>query len=132
MNPKNTKTGRIRTLLRDMGKGLPAHEIAERLGIDANYIRVMLLQMPDSYIERWDRTKSGRGHLAVWNVAHVPPDAVRPQAAGVERRLYDAQYRQKKRDAQRKADKAEELAPKAEPTTQAPKTRWVTPPPWAN
>lgn len=150
MTPKNTKTGRIRTLLRDMGKAMPAQEIADRLGIDADYIRVMLAAMPDTYIERWDRTKTGRGWLAVWNVAHVPPDAMRPKSAAVELRIYDAQYRERKRYAKRKAEKAAMLAampsiepaapaepttpaPKTtEPTTSAPKTRWVTPPPWAN
>jgi len=135
VTPKNTKTGRIRTLMRDKAKGMTAQEIADHLGIDADYVRVMLIQMPDAYIERWDRTKTGRGYLAVWNVAHVPPDAMRPKSAAVERRMYDAQYRQKKRDAKRKAAKAEKLTamPSAEPTNDpTPKTRWVTPPPWAN
>ena len=137
---KHAKTGRIRGLLRDKGKGMSAQLIADTLGLDADYVRVMLGQMPDTYIERWDRTKTGRGWLAVWNVAHVPPDAMRPKSAAVERRLYDAQYRERKRYAKRKAEKAAKLAAMpsietaapAEPTTSAPKTRWVTPPPWAN
>ena len=140
MTPKNTKTGRIRTLMRDKAKAMTAQEIADHLGIDADYVRVMLIQMPDTYIERWDRTTTGRGHRAVWNVAYVPPDAMRPKSAAVERRLYDAQYRQKKRDAKKKALKAAKLAAMPsvepatppEPTNPAPKTRWVTPPPWAN
>lgn len=134
MTAKNTKTGRIRTLMRDKAKAMAAQQIADHLGIDADYVRIMLIQMPDAYIERWDRTKTGRGYLAMWNVAHVPPDAMRPKSAAVERRIYDAQYRQRKRDAKKKAVKAEKLAamPTIEPTTPAPKTRWVTPPPWAN
>lgn len=130
---KQAKTGRIRSLLRDKAKGMPAQAIADTLGLDADYVRVMLNNMPDTYIERWDRTKTGRGWLAVWNVAHVPPDAMRPKSAAVERRLYDAQYRERKRYAKRKAEKAAKLAAMqvtapVEPTI---KTRWVTPPPWA-
>lgn len=140
MTPKNTKTGRIRTLMREKAKAMTAQQIADHLNLDADYVRVMLNQMPDSYIESWGRTKTGRGYCALWNVAHVPPDAMRPKSAAVERRLYDAQYRQRKRDAKRKAAKADKLAAlssveppaPAQPPTPAPKTRWVTPPPWAN
>lgn len=131
---KTAKTGRIRTLLRDVTKGLTAQEIADRLGIDAGYVRVMLNAMPDTYIERWDRTKTGRGWLAVWGVARVPPDAMRPKSAAVERRLYDAKYREKKRYEKRKAEKAakmEAMQPAA-PTSNGPKTVWVTPPPWSH
>lgn len=134
---KHAKTGRIRGMLRDKGKGMSAQLIADTLGLDADYVRVMLNQMPDTYIERWDRTKTGRGWLAVWNVAVVPPDAMRPKSAAVERRLYDAQYRQRKRDAKRKAEKEVRLNAM---NTIAPvdsgqsviKTRWVTTPPWVN
>lgn len=134
---KHAKTGRIRGLLRDKGKGMSAQLIADTLGLDADYVRVMLGQMPDTYIERWDRTKTGRGWIAVWNVAVVPPDAMRPKSAAVERRLYDAQYRQRKRDAKRKAEKAARLdamntvAP-VESGQPVIKTRWVTTPPWAS
>lgn len=134
---KHAKTGRIRGMLRNKCKGMSAQLIADTLGLDADYVRVMLTQMPDTYIERWDRTKTGRGWLAVWNVAVVPPDAMRPKSAAVERRLYDAQYRQRKRDAKRKAEKEARLnaintvAPvdSGQPVI---KTRWVTTPPWAN
>lgn len=134
---KHAKTGRIRGMLRDKGKGMSAQLIADTLGLDADYVRVMLTQMPDTYIERWDRTKTGRGWHAVWNVAVVPPDAMRPKSAAVERRLYDAKYRQRKRDAKRKAEKEVRLNAM---NTVAPvdsgqpviKTRWVTTPPWAN
>lgn len=134
---KNAKTGRIRSLLRKLGKAQTAQQIADQLEIDANYIRVILTAMPDTYIERWDRTKTGRGWLAVWNVAVVPPDAMRPKSAAVERRMYDAQYRQRKRDAKRKAEKEARLdamntvAP-VDSGQPAIKTRWVTTPPWAN
>jgi len=131
---KHAKTGRIRGLLRDKGKGMSAQLIADALGLDADYVRVMLNNMPDTYIERWDRTKTGRGWLAVWNVAHVPPDAMRPKSAAVERRLYDAKYREKKRYEKRKAEKAAKLEAMqpAAPTSNGPKTVWVTPPPWSH
>ena len=131
---KHAKTGRIRGLLRDKGKGMSAQLIADTLGLDADYVRVMLGQMPDTYIERWDRTKTGRGWLAVWNVAHVPPDAMRPKSVAVERRLYDAQYRERKRYAKRKAEMAAKLeaTQPAAPTDNKPKTVWVTPPPWSH
>jgi hypothetical protein len=131
---KHAKTGRIRTFLRDKKEGMSAQLIADTLGLDADYVRVMLTQMPDTYIERWDRTKTGRGWLAVWNVAHVPPDAMRPKSAAVERRLYDAQYRERKRYAKRKAEMAEKNAASQDiaPTDNKPKTVWVTPPPWSH
>lgn len=130
---KNAKTGRIRSLLRKLGSAQTAQQIADQLEIDPNYIRVILTAMPDTYIERWDRTKTGRGWIAVWNVAVVPPDAMRPKSAAVERRLYDAQYRQRKRDAKRKAEKEARMA-EIQPshTDTSIKTRWVKTPPWAN
>lgn len=117
-----TKADRVRLLLRDAKEGLNAHQIAERTTFDVEYIRVLLNQMPDTYILRWERTEAGAGYRAVWSVAHVPPDAPRPPAVPRARREYDADYREKKRK-----EKAEA---KAEPERTGPKTTWVNVPTW--
>lgn len=136
MMAKNSKTDRIRTLLRDKHMGLKAEEIAESLGIKIDYVRVLLNHMPDTYIQRWSRTRSAKGYLAVWNVAHVPPDAKRPKSAPIERRDFDAKDRQKLHDAAkavaRAAKRAAEKSSIGPAATATVKTTWVTPPPWAN
>jgi len=157
MKPKNTKADRIRTMLRGRTKGMSAQMIADHFDLESGYVRVLLTQMPDTYIESWDRTKSGRGYLAIWNVAYLPPDALRPKSAPVERRVYDAKYRQRMRrikvpDVIEPVKDIEPIEPvqivepveiiepvKLEVAVEAPaiqstgpKTRWVTPPPWAN
>ena len=123
MTPK-TKADRIRLLLRDAKEGLTAHQLQERTSFGIEYLRVLLNQMPDTYILRWERTRAGSGYMAVWSVAHVPADAPRPQSVPTDRAEYAAEYRERKR--KEKAEAAE--AKPEEPT--GPKTTWVHVPTW--
>lgn len=130
---RKTNADKIRTVLRD-SEGLTASNLAERLDACPDLIRTVLNQMPDAYIARWDRSARGHGFVAIWRVPDVPPNAPRPLAVPKERKVYDAEYREK-RKAKVKTAKAAKPVPNvapAEPTSPAPKTRWVTPPPWAN
>lgn len=119
MTSKLKNADRIRTVLRD-SEGLTAAQIAERVDRSPELVRVVLNQMHDAYISRWERTRTGHGYFAVWSVAHVPPNAPRPLSVPVDRREYDKAYRERK--------KAEKAAQAADPTT--PKTTWVKVPPW--
>ena len=101
-----------------------AHQIEERTSFGIEYLRVVLNQMPDTYILRWERTPAGSGYMAVWSVAHVPADAPRPAPVLRHRREYEADYREKKRK-----EKAEAKA-EAPPEPTAPKTTWVHVPTW--
>lgn len=118
-----TKADRIRILLRDAKEGLTAHQLEERTSFGIEYLRVLLNQMPDSYILRWERTTAGAGYQAVWSVAHVPADAPRPKSVPISRSEYDAQYRERKRK-----EKAQAKAEPEKPT--GPKTTWVHVPTW--
>ncbi len=117
-----TKADRVRLLLRDAKEGLTARQLEERTTFGIEYLRVLLNQMPDTYILRWERTEAGAGYQAVWSVAHVPPDAPRPKSVPISRSEYDAQYRERKRKEKAQA--------RAEPEPTGPKTTWVHVPTW--
>ena len=116
-----TKADRIRLLLRDAKEGLTARQLEERTSFEIEYLRVVLNQMPDTYILRWERTAAGAGYQAVWSVAHVPPDAPRPASVPKERAEYNAEYRERKRKEKVEAKTDER---------KGPKTTWVKVPTW--
>lgn len=120
---RRTNADKIRQVLRDTD-GLTATQVAECLGWDVNLTRVVMNQTHDIYIDRWELTRLGHGYTAIWKTAHVPADAPRPPAPKVDRKVYDAEYR-KRRKTKQQAAKVDEVEAK-------PKTAWVTPPPWAN
>lgn len=65
-----TKT--IRQLLRDNPDGLDIGTIANHIDREPDNVRRRLKEMPDAYIDRWEK-KRGRAYIAVWCVV-VPPD----------------------------------------------------------
>lgn len=115
---RRTNADKIRQVLRDTD-GLTATQVAERLGWDISLARVVLNQTHDAYIDRWQPTPLGHGHTAIWKVAHVPANAPRPAAPKVDRKVYDREYRQRRKAKQQAVE-------------EKPKTLWVTPPPWLN
>lgn len=64
-------TKSIRQLLRDNPDGLDVGTIANYLDREPTSIRKRLKEMPDVYIDRWE--KHGSAYTSVW-CAVVPPD----------------------------------------------------------
>ena len=64
-----TKT--IRQLLRDNPDGLDVGTIANTVDREPSNVRKRLKEMPDAYIDRWE--KCPRGYTAIWCVV-LPPD----------------------------------------------------------
>lgn len=62
----------IRQLLRDNPDGLDIKTIAERVDRQESTVRMLLKNMPDTYIDRWDGPTRGQ-YTAIWCVV-VPPD----------------------------------------------------------
>lgn len=71
----------VRALLREHADGLPAKDIAEKLGRDRNNIRTLLHSMPDTYIDRWIRGMQGMS-TAIWCVVVPPPHCPKPNPVG--------------------------------------------------
>lgn len=115
-------------LLKCRPHGVTASELAERLELDVNLVRVTLGNMDDAYIYKWQLSKECRGHVAVWKCVVVPENAQRPKVEATPRKVYDAQYKERKR----KAKSVDAMAEPAMLVPNNPKTTWVTPPPWAH
>lgn len=63
----------IRALLRENEDGMTVDQLALILKVEkSNAVRTALKQMPDAYIDRWDRPGLG-AYAAVWCVV-VPPE----------------------------------------------------------
>ena len=123
----------LRTILRDSIFGLSIADLAERTGIKADSVRVTLANMPDAYIVTWKTTKAGLGHVALWKVAHVPPNAPRPAPCVEKKRAYQNKLTEKRaylRKLEAMALPEPEPAPEPDPIPAKPKTRWATPQPW--
>jgi hypothetical protein len=68
----------IRALLREHEDGMTVDELALILRVDmSNAVRTALKQMPDAYIDRWQKTKQGPC-TAVWCVVMPPENCPRP------------------------------------------------------
>lgn len=117
---KSTREKIRAELLSCRPNGLTVRELSDRLGVDVNLVRTTLINMEDTYVYKWQLTEAGSGHVAVWKCVVVPENAPRPVVEAKHRRIYDAQYRERKRKAKAEA-----------PKQSGPKTVWVTPPPWA-
>lgn len=65
-----TKT--IRQLLRDNPDGLDVGTIANYVDREPHSVRGRLKEMPDAYIDRWEK-RSGGGYVSIWCVV-IPPD----------------------------------------------------------
>lgn len=70
----------VRAKLKEAADGLTVNQIAAITGLEASGVRDMLKRMPDTYIDRWELTSTGRGGApaAVWCVVDVPADCPRP------------------------------------------------------
>ena len=64
-------TKSIRQLLRDNPDGLDAGTIANYVRREVGNVRTRLKEMPDVYIDRWE--KHGSAYTAIWCVV-VPPE----------------------------------------------------------
>lgn len=62
----------IRQLLRDHPDGLDIKTITERVDRLESTVRMLLKNMPDTYIDRWEGPRRGQ-YVAIWCVV-VPPD----------------------------------------------------------
>ena len=127
MTTRQTTRQKIRAeMLKCRPHGITASDLAARLGLDPNLIRVTLGNMDDAYIYKWQLTPEYHSHVAVWKCVIVPENAVRPKVEPKSRKQYDKIYRRKR--------KAKEIEAKAqpEPVANGPKTTWVTPPPWSH
>lgn len=65
-----TKT--IRQLLRDNPDGLDVGTIANYVDREPHSVRGRLKEMPDAYIDRWEK-RPGGAYVAIWCVV-TPPD----------------------------------------------------------
>ena len=70
----------IRELLRSHPDGLTAEQIQRSLGISKpETVRRCLDAMPDTYIDRWTKTRNCRGQfLAIWCLVDVPANCPYP------------------------------------------------------
>lgn len=74
----------IRELLRNNPDGLTTIQIANLVpGLaDSNAARQALQKMPDAYMDRWIKTRTGRGqYTAVWCVVVPPAHCPHPEDA---------------------------------------------------
>lgn len=69
---RTNATKHIRQLLQENPDGLTLKTIAERVDRDEKNVRKLLINMPDTYIDRWDGPVRGQ-YAAVWCIV-VPPD----------------------------------------------------------
>lgn len=75
MRTYSTKT--IRQLLRENPDGLDAGTIANAVDREIENVRKRLREMPDAYIDRWEK-KKGSPYIAIWCVVIPPDDCPRP------------------------------------------------------
>ena len=69
MRTNTTKS--LRQLLRENPDGLDIGTIANRLDREPENIRKRLKEMPDVYIDRWEKTRGN--YASIWCIV-VPPD----------------------------------------------------------
>ena len=74
-----TKT--IRQLLRENPDGLDVGTIANAVDREIGNVRKRLKEMPDAYIDRWEKT--GRMYAAIWCIVVPPDDCPRPKKSMV-------------------------------------------------
>lgn len=74
MRTYSTKT--IRQLLRENPDGLDAGTIANAVDREIENVRKRLKEMPDVYIDRWE--KHGSAYTAIWCVVTPPDDCPHP------------------------------------------------------
>ncbi|CAB4240543.1 hypothetical protein UFOVP38_3 [uncultured Caudovirales phage] len=77
MSVTYTRT-KIRKLLRESPDGLTCKEIADYLGVPTPNVFGVIRAMPDTYIDRWDRTVRGQPYSAYWCVVIPPEDCPHP------------------------------------------------------
>lgn len=70
----------IRDVLRANPDGLTAKEIAAATGMQHESMSNALKAMPDTYIDRWTKTRWQRQWQAVWCAVVPPPDCPRPES----------------------------------------------------
>jgi hypothetical protein len=62
----------LRAILRGHPDGLTTVALADMTGRDRHNVRKLLIEMPDTYVDRWDGPHRGQ-YNAVWCVV-IPPD----------------------------------------------------------
>jgi hypothetical protein len=75
MRTYSTKT--IRQLLRAHPDGMDVGTIANAVDREPENVRKRLKEMPDAYIDRWEK-KKGSPLTAIWCVVVPPDDCPRP------------------------------------------------------
>lgn len=68
---------RLRALLREHHDGLSVPAMASMVSADVESVRRRLKEMPDAYIDRWQ--KSPGNYVAIWCVVVPPPNCPRPE-----------------------------------------------------
>ena len=74
---RTNATKSLRQLLRDNPDGLDIGTIANRLDREPDNIRRRLKEMPDAYIDRWEKRPSGP-YAAIWCVITPPENCPHP------------------------------------------------------
>ena len=74
----NSRHPEIRKLLHQYHDGLTATEVSERLQLLHGSAYNALKNMPDTYIDRWTKSKQSQPSEAVWCAVVSPQDCPKP------------------------------------------------------